>query len=386
MLRKPMFVVAVVMGLSSLALTAGTGTEGTQELQASPGQTLKLDLDAGGSVKITGGSSGVSVSHSVSGRDAQSCRVEVEKTADGVEIKSRWAGRRREQSANVELEIRVPSRFNVELDSMGGSLQIEGVEGTFRGKTMGGGLTLRHVKGEARLRTMGGAIELTDSELDGSLKTMGGKVLFENVVGDVKGSSMGGNVRYKNVVRRGGDVASPASVGGKEATPETVQISTMGGDIDVDEAPEGAALHTMGGNIRVSGASRFVSAKTMGGDIDIDSVDGWVKATTMGGDLDVEVTGSGGDVVLQSMSGNITLVVPSDFSMQLDLEIAYTRNSSRSYEIITDVELQRSDTKEWDHDHGSPRRYIRAKGSVEGGNNRVKLRTINGNIEVKTAS
>ncbi len=38
------------------------------------------------------------------------------------------------------------------------------------------------------------------------------------------------------------------------------------------------------------------------------------------------------------------------------------------------------------HDHGSPRRYIRAKGSVEGGNNRVKLRTINGNIEVKTAS
>ena len=37
-----------------------------------------------------------------------------------------------------------------------------------------------------------------------------------------------------------------------DRTAETVQISTMGGEIEVEDAPEGADLHTMGGDIRVT--------------------------------------------------------------------------------------------------------------------------------------
>jgi DUF4097 and DUF4098 domain-containing protein YvlB len=166
-------------------------------------------------------------------------------------------------------------------------------------------------------------------------------------------------------------------------TDETVQISTMGGAIEIDEAPEGANVHTMGGDIHMTDAERFVRAKTMGGDILIESVDGWVKATTMGGDVEVTVTGNGGDIELTSYSGEITLFVPPGFSMDLDLEIAYTRNSGQDYRIIADsITLQRSETSEWDHDHGSPRRYIRAKGST-GGANRVKIETVNGNITIR---
>ena len=57
----------------------------------------------------------------------------------------------------------------------------------------------------------------------------------------------------------------------------------MGGAISVDDAPEGAVLSTMGGPIRVRSAARFVKAKTMGGEVRLDAVDGWIDATTMGG-------------------------------------------------------------------------------------------------------
>jgi DUF4097 and DUF4098 domain-containing protein YvlB len=248
---------------------------------------------------------------------------------------------------------------------------------------MGGPLTLHDVRGRADLKTMGGEIRLTDSELDGKLETMGGEVLFANVIGNVNGSSMGGNVRYKNVQRRDGRFGSPARVGDDdEISAETVQISTMGGAIEVDDAPEGASLHTMGGDIRVTEAGRFVRAKTMGGDILIESVDGWVEATTMGGDVEVTVTGAGGFVDLESMSGEITLHVPSGFPMDLELEIAYTRNSRQDYRIDTPFDLQQSVSPEWDREQGTPRKYIRASGSTGGGGNRVRIETVNGNISV----
>jgi len=374
--------------LAAALLVAGAATaasaQTTREFPASAGGTLELDLKAGGSVEITGdGGAGIVVSYTVSGPSAADCRVGFEETGNGLRIITDYTARPgTSHSSKIHFDVRVPGQFNVELDSMGGSLSIDGVDGEFRGKTMGGPLTLHDVRGEASLTTMGGEIRLTDSELDGSLKTMGGEVLFENVAGDVTGSSMGGNVRYKNVQRRDGGIGSPDRLSDSdETTTDTVQISTMGGTIEVEDAPEGASLHTMGGDIRVTDARRFVRAKTMGGDILIESVDGWVRATTMAGDVDVSVAGSGGDVDLTSMSGDIILHVPAGFSAELELEIAYTRNSRQDYRIDTPWGLSELRTREWDYEHGSPRKYIRANGST-GGAHTVKIETVNGNITI----
>jgi hypothetical protein len=224
----------VILGVP-IALAAPDGV--TKRFSASPGDLLTLDLRAGGDVKITGdGGSAVSVSYDASFDEASPGFVEVEKTEDGVRIVTRFArDGGRHQSSSIDFDIHVPSRYDVALDSMGGGLEIVGLEGKFRGKTMGGELTLHEVRGEANLETMGGEIRLTDSDLDGSLSTMGGEVLFRNVTGDVDGSSMGGEVRYERVSRGDGRVASPARVGkGSDLTGDTVQISTMGGPIEVE--------------------------------------------------------------------------------------------------------------------------------------------------------
>ncbi len=381
---RPTLMATLATVLLSGIPSAVAAEEGQRTFEAAIGGKLVLDLEAGADVEIVGtGGASVVVDYRSDCRPA--CAIDFRENGDRLTIRTAFRERSRKHNSSVDLRIEVPSVFDIKVDSMGGGLSIDGVDGTFTGKTMGGHLTLHDVRGEARLETMGGPIKLTNSELDGRLETMGGEVLFENVVGDVKGSSMGGNVRYKNVERRDGQLGSPPRTGDdlRDASVETVQVSTMGGGIRVEDAPEGADLHTMGGEIEVADARGFVRAETMGGDIKIDSVDGWVDATTMGGHIEVHVTGAGGDVSLESMSGDIELSVPPGFGMALDLEIAFTRNSRKDYVIDAPGGFSQTVTPDWDYDHGTPRKLIRMAGTVDGGGHTVKVRTVNGNITIR---
>jgi DUF4097 and DUF4098 domain-containing protein YvlB len=350
----------------------------------SPGQKLVIDLKTGGSIQITGWDKPVvTVDAKIEGRGAADIRVDIQQTSQGVEITSDTVRRGNSHSSDTEFQIRVPSRFDVKIDTMGGGIGIRALEGRIAGKTMGGGLKLQELRGYVDLTTMGGEITLLDSEVDGKLHTMGGEVLFQNVVGSVKGSSMGGNVVYRNVqvLDRSGKASKAESVG------EEVNISTMGGEIRVDDAPLGANVSTMGGDIEIRSAGKYVKAKTMGGDIRIHEVDGSVSAATMGGDIDVRVTGTAGDhgVTLSSMGGEITLYVPGDLSMEFDVTLAYTRNSGKNFEIQSDFGVQVSDTNDWDYSKGSARKYLYGKGSYLGGKNLIKIETTNGNIQIRRA-
>jgi DUF4097 and DUF4098 domain-containing protein YvlB len=355
-----------------VALVLGAGAAGAfeREIPVRSGGLLEFDLKTGGDITVVGwGGESVQVSADLSGRSSENVDLAVEERDGGVLIRSRYIEERRSQNSSIKLEVRVPSIFDVKINSMGGGVSIDGVEGNFSGKTMGGKLNLTNLKGELQLTTMGGSITLTDSDVDGRVKTMGGKALVEDVFGDVKVTSMGGEVTHRRVTRTDGD-----SIG------DQVKVDTMGGDIDVSEAPSGADVHTMGGDITIDSARDFVKAKTMGGDIRIQEVDGWVKATTMAGDVQVTVLG-GHDVELTSMHGNITLVMPDGADLDIDIELDYTKNSSRSYKIVSDFQIDQQESADWDYQHGSPRKTIR--GTSAGGGNRVVIRTINGNVYLK---
>lgn len=360
------------LALFVLFTTISFATEVHQEFQVQPGKKLNIDLKTGGSIRIEGwNKSAVSVDASIAGPDREKCDVQVKQTEQGVDIRSRYIGRENNYDTDGSFEIRVPSRFNIEIESMGGGVTIRNVEGEFEGSTMGGGLDLSGLKGRISLSTMGGRINLTKSHLDGEVSTMGGEVLIEEVTGNVQGSTMGGNVIHKKGASKGGDSGE-------------IEMSSMGGALNIDEAPSGAQLSTMGGDIHVRSAKDHVQAKTMGGDIRIDSVDGWVHAETMGGDVEVFMTGNaaGGkrDVELVSYSGDIQLTVPANLAMTLDLELAYTRGKSGKYSIKSDFPVSTEESEEWDKSDGSPRKYINGSGKTGAGTHRVRIRTINGNI------
>lgn len=338
------------------------------------GKEISINLTSGGSVKVIGwDKEKVHVSIDGPGRRSEETMIQFHERKSGLDIESSISG---SMSGDFRLTIEVPSETDLEIETMGGDLEISGVNGEFSGKTMGGDLNLSDLKGSIQLTTMGGDITLSDSELDGSLKTMGGELFFKNVGGGVRASTMGGDIDLRGSYASGGKVAG-----------DDLNISTMGGDISIDEAQGGIGVQTMGGDIHIKKANDFVKAKTMGGEIQLDEINGGISASTMGGDITAVMTGDAekGDreVRLSSMGGEITLTLPSNISADFDIRLTYTKNSSRDFKIRSDFDLKIEESPEWIYDHGTPRKIITARGSTKDGQHRVHIDTINGNITIK---
>lgn len=369
---KTLTVLLVILAFISLPVLGSDPI--VKEFKVRSGEKLDVNLKSGGSIHITGWPKSVArIKVFLPNGQNKGCEITIEKSGSVIEVESELDPFEHENCKSPKLEIQVPQRFDLKLKTMGGNITIGNIEGEISGKTMGGSLNLDRLKGKIQMTTMGGKISLTDSDIDGQVKTMGGRVLLENVVGDIKGSSMGGNVVYRNVKTREG-----------KSTGKVVKITTMGGSIKVDEAVEGADVLTMGGNIRIKNAKVFAKAKTMGGDITIDHIDGWVKATTMGGDIEVTLiasTKSGKrDAYLSSMGGDVTLSVPEDLSMNIDIELAYTKKSWDKYRISSDFKLELEETPNWVKKNGSYRKYIYGKAKVKDARNTIRIKTVNGNI------
>jgi DUF4097 and DUF4098 domain-containing protein YvlB len=372
---KKIILLMVLMVL--LVITGFSGETLQKTFKVTKGKQLDLNLKEGGAVSIIGWEKEqVAVTVRFKDTSPDQWDIRFDETPQGIEIESVYKSKWKRHRSTPSFEIQVPNRFDLEIKTMGGDIGIAHVQGEILGKTMGGDLEFHHLKGHIEFKTMGGAVTLKDSDIDGKIKTMGGRVLLENVIGDIKGTSMGGNVIYRNVKTRSG-----------ESTGKTVKISTMGGGINVSEAAEGADVHTMGGNIHIKSARKFVKAKTMGGDIRIDAVDGKVKATTMGGDVNVTMTGDPGKgdraVKLTSMGGDITLTVPPGLSMDVDIQLVYTKKAKKKYNIISDFQLEVEEPGDWEAGKGSPRKTIYGKAAIAGGKHKIKLKTIDGNIYLK---
>lgn len=373
--KNVLFLIIIFALVAGYSLHAGSLAQ--KEMMVQPGQKLEINLRSGGNLTLKGWKENkVRLEVVYTSNNMDDWNIKLKKVSDGVYLEAEYIGPKHKNHGSPRFEINVPGTFDAKIKSMGGAIVIKDIKGEFTGKTMGGKLDLSGLKGFVNLKTMGGAITLKDSDVDGKVKTMGGRVLLENVMGDVSGSSMGGNVIYKNVKSRDG-----------KSTGQVVNISTMGGAINVNEALHGANVHTMGGDIHVKKVKEFINAKTMGGEIRIDDIDGWVKATTMGGDINVTMTGDPAkgkrDVYLSSKGGDISLTVPKGLDMDIDIKIVYTRGSKRNYSISGDFNLDIQQSSEWEDSHGSPFKTITGKGTQGKGTHKITINTVNGNVFLK---
>ena len=346
-----------------------------RKFEIGSGSDIEVDLHTGGSITVIGWDKELVEVIADVEDDAEDYRIDYKERSSGLSIDVSHSGRGH-HSGDVEITVKVPKKSNLELETTGGDVSIDNIEGDIEGETMGGEIELSNLRGNIEFTTMGGEIDVKNSNLDGELKTMGGDITFENVSGSVKGSTMGGDVKYRG---EGRDKEKDKN--------REVRISTMGGDIKVDDAPGGANVSTMGGEIRIGSAGKYVKAKTMGGDIELKQVDGGFKLSTMGGDVTAKMIGNPNegdrDIDISSMGGDITVTVPDGLSMSFDLKLTYTKRSSGSYQIISDFPVKVEESGDWEYSDGSPRKYIYGSGEVAGGKFKVKIETINGNIVIR---
>jgi hypothetical protein len=346
-----------------------------KEFTVQPGGKLNIDMNTGASIYVEGWDKNVvSVNVTIKGRDSEEVLVNCNQSGNNVSVESEFKFEKRSNKANVELKVNIPKKYNVEYSTMGGAVHLLNAEGEFEGSTMGGEISLIDLKGKVEMKTMGGSIDVKNCDLDGKVETMGGSIDVDDLIGDLNLSTMGGSIKQNNVRARNG-------AEGKE-----VVLSTMGGEIEVDEAMNGVKVKTMGGAITVNKAAVFVDAETMGGNIEIKQIDGKIKATTMGGDIEVKMTGDpekgGREVFLKSMGGDVHLTVPAKLSMDVEIEIGYDKDRD-DVKIVSDFDLQQQRDVLKNNSKNNNLRYLIGTGAINGGKHKVKIKTIGGDVYLK---
>jgi DUF4097 and DUF4098 domain-containing protein YvlB len=385
------------------------------------GGRLELELDTGGDVVVHGWDQArARVIVRLAGRDRREALVRFWPNADGLRIASEFQPSRTERSSSNRFEIWIPKRSDIRLESSGGGLTIEDLDGRFSGHTGGGSIDIRRSTGRSTLSTGGGDVNVASSNLSGTVSTGGGTVILSEVTGGLRGSSGSGPVITseggRNAIEaqdgretqtRGGRTVNITSnsittVDGRgdvtttrnntsnryviRPSDATLNLTKAGGPIRIDELPGGGTVHTGGGDIVIGRSRGELTATTGGGDVTIRSISGDATVTTGAGDVRLTVVDDDGrSQVIEASSGRGTIEIslPESFNGVLELEAAYTENSDFRPRIQTDWDLERSETTEWDRSRGSPRKYLRAKGAVGRGRGLVRISTVNGNVTVR---
>jgi beta-lactamase regulating signal transducer with metallopeptidase domain/DUF4097 and DUF4098 domain-containing protein YvlB len=369
-------------------------------IAAASGESITIELrPSGGGVTVHAWDRPEVRMHAeLSGTYARQTRVTLERSGRGIALVATHESQRYGNSTSSNsYELWVPRKFDVSIESTGGEIIIQGVEGRFSGRTGGGEITLQNVKGEASLTTGGGEVHVMNSSLDGYVSTGGGEATVTSTTGNVRVTSGSGPVIRDGV----GGQTRVYGIGGLD--PQTTisnrplividgvvqkggggtSYTRAGGDIRLESIPNGGSFTTGGGDIVIGAVGGTASFTTGGGSITLDKVEDDVSATTGAGDVQVTVTGAGArNVHVTSGSGRVVIEVPAGLDARFDLETAYTENRSPT-KITSDFPVNVTQTDEWDYRNGSPRRFVRATGTAGAGRAVIKVRTVNGDIVIR---
>ena len=297
-----------------LAAPALSETRIERNLALAPGGQLLVDIEAG-SVSVTGGSGSGCRVVVTSSRDDLDDKLDFsfEESAGEVRIVAKRKGKSWFGSWSFKgkllFEIEVPERTMVDLDTSGGSLEVDSIIGDVRLDTSGGGIRVTRVRGEVLADTSGGGITIREIVGDVEADTSGGGIHIEQVDGEVQADTSGGGITMQDVT---GDLAADTSGGSIKISGAggRVEADTSGGPIDVEFAPgnsEGGSLSTSGGGISVTldaGANLEIDASTSGGSVRSDlpiTVRGEmdkrsIRGTLGGGGSTLKMRASGGGI------------------------------------------------------------------------------------------
>ncbi len=303
----------------------------------SPGGLFNLDTERG-SIEVKG-KSGNSVNIKVLNK-VKNFEVKFKKKGNDIFVTGNFEGgaftklwyKFMWHLTDLRFEITVPSRYNIDINTFGGRISVEDVEGEVRSKTSGGGLRFSEIRGPVTGKTSGGSIELSKCTGMVNIETLGGTIQIEKADGDVKSHTTGGSINIKSV----------------------------NGNIIAD---------TFGGRINVREVNGSVDVKTSGGSIDVQELNGSLDAETFGGSINAQLLNQPGKKCrLSTTGGGVIVSLPNSIAMDLDAE---TSGGSVISDFPVTAQIK-----------GEIKRSV-LKGKINGGGPVMYLRTSGGNIHIE---
>jgi DUF4097 and DUF4098 domain-containing protein YvlB len=307
-------VIFMVLGLSGLRSVKAEELDDQIErtFTVNAGGTLTVDTDRGSIEVTTNMGNEVKVRVIKERGNASGFDVDMTQTGSDVEIIGDLKGNWLDWGSNrlrVKFIISVPEKYNVDLNTSGGSISVSDLEGKVMLKTSGGSLDVGRVSGPVYGRTSGGSIHLDGSKADVDIKTSGGSISIGEVNGVVDAHTSGGSINIKKAT---GQIKAYTSGGGivVEEVQASIDAKTSGGSVRVylSRQPENdCRLKTSGGSINLSMGSDIgidIDAKTSSGKVKSDfSISGEVNKRSVRG----KINGGGPELYLRTSGGDIVI-------------------------------------------------------------------------------
>jgi hypothetical protein len=279
-------------------------------------------------------------------------------------------------SLEAEFDITVPLRFNLDLETKGGGIDVQRLEGGLQAVTAGGDIRTGDVSGPVSVETAGGDISLGNVQAAVHVRTAGGSIR----VGDVDGAAIletsGGEI-VAGLVRgtlraesAGGDLVLRGASGPLEAR-------TSGGQIQVGQSGSNVIAQTAGGSIRLQGAHGRVEVRTAGGSIDLLQMRNAIRAATAAGAILAQIDAGLKTFAaseLQTSVGDIQVYLPPNLPVTVDAAI----DMAAGHKILSDFPLNIQKEGE-----AFVPLKLRGEGALNGGGEVLRLRAVAGNIEIR---
>lgn len=377
----------------SAAVRAAANDDIDQEFTVEPGGTLIINSDAGAIDVRTWDRNVVRVRV----RNTSGFELSVDQEGNNVIViaDEERGGLFRFGGSGIRFDVEVPSQFNVDLDTGGGSIEVADISGDVRADTSGGSISIGRVTGgDVSADTSGGRIDVADVDGSVSANTSGGSIDIGNVTGDVEADTSGGTIRIGNV---GGDMYADTSGGNIEVGEGSGRVKldtsggtiragwamgplvadTSGGNIFLDGSETSIEADTSGGNIEISRSNGPVYADTSGGSILIRQSRGPIRADTAGGRVEAELLAFSGardaTVELESSGGDVIVRIPADHGARIVADLEVSRRGRDNYRIYSDFPITIQEDE---------RGNILGRGEINGGGDPIVLETHNSDIHI----
>lgn len=368
-----------------------------------------LDLEAvAGNVTLTGGSEDevqVIARLSLWGADEEDARqqLDVQMTQEGNRITIRvvrpqraYVGFAFTRGSRADFEIRVPSETSLQLGSSSGDLALSDVTGSMKLQTVSGNIRVEEVNGAMSVESSSGDVTLVGLADAGDMlvKTVSGDAELRDVTSDsLTAQTSSGNFTLTGL-RDAGDVEVKTVSGDvklRDVEGDSLTVHTSSGKIQMDEGTLSGALdlETTSGNVTVLGIRaadcRLVSSS---GSLALEGCTGRLDMRTVSGDIEVEngkevelaiETSSGqvrfsgslytpGEHQVQSVSGDVRLVLPADAAFDLNIET--TSGSIQTEFPVTMTQFEK--------------RHV--AGAVNGGGPPLRISTSSGDVTLERST
>ncbi len=216
-------------------------------------------------------------------------------------------------SLEVRYQVRIPRKFDVDLRTAGGDVEVGALEGRASARTSSGNIKLDKVAREVEASDSGGDIVIADAGDKLAARTSSGSITVQKAGGPAQISNSGGDIRLDEAGR---DVLVTTSSGSIKlgTVAGNVKARNSGGDVTIKSAGGSADVETSSGNIRLGSIQgKELAVKNSGGNIQIDKAEGEVSARTSSGSINVvSVSGpltaknSGGDISVGAAERTVT--------------------------------------------------------------------------------